>query len=319
MPAFSELESQLPAQPQQRHQTINRICLESLKALAEKTGRNTIAYYSCWLMRNVPGHDINDFDIDGFMNVVHNMKREKGLDLILHTPGGGIAATEQIVHYLRSLFGTNIRCIVPQLAMSAGTMIACAAKEIIMGRQSCLGPIDPQLFGLPCHGVVEEFNTAKREVAEKPEYLGVWQPIINKYGPAFLGECQKSMDLSELLVRDWLETGMLAGNKKKAKAVVKALSSHADTKTHDRHLSADRVREIGLVVSMMEDDNDLQDMILTVHHAFMLALLNSNIVKIMESDAGKMFVINGAPPQQVIPMGMHYVGLAPAKIRPSGN
>lgn len=309
MPAFSELEGKLPAHPQQRQQTINNLRHEAISALATKTGRNTIAYYSCWLMRNVPGYDINDFDIDGFMNVVHKMDRSKGLDLILHTPGGGIAATEQIVHYLRSLFGTNIRCIVPQLAMSAGTMIACATKEIIMGRQSCLGPIDPQLFGYPCHGIVEEFKTAKREVTERPECLGVWQPIINKYGPSFLGECQKSMDLSELLVRDWLETGMLAGNKKKARAVVKALSSHADTKTHDRHLSADRVRQIGLKVTMMEEDNDLQDMVLTVHHAFMLTLLNSGIVKIMESDAGKMFIINGAPPQQMIPMGTPRIGI----------
>lgn len=316
MPAFSELESKLPAQPQQRQQAINKQCLDALRNLAAKTGRNTIAYYSCWLMRNVPGHDINDFDIDGFMNVVHKMDRSKGLDLILHTPGGGIAATEQIVHYLRALFGTNIRCIVPQLAMSAGTMIACATKEIIMGRQSCLGPIDPQFFGYPCHGIVEEFKRAKREVAKHPEYLGVWQPIINKYGPSFLGECQKSMDLSELLVKDWLETGMLANNKKKAKSVVKALSSHADTKTHDRHLSSDKAKQIGLVISMMEDDNDLQDKILTVHHSFMLAMLNSNIVKIMESDAGKMFIINGAHQQPIIPVGIHHVGMPPAMIHP---
>lgn len=267
-------------------------------------------------MRNVPGHDINDLDIDGFMNVVHGMDRKKGLDLVLHTPGGGIAATEKIVHYLRSLFGTDIRCIIPQMAMSAGTMIACAAKEIVMGRQSCLGPIDPQLYGLPCHGVVEEFKTAKREVAANPAYLGVWQPIINKYGPAFLGECQKSMELSELLVKDWLETGMLASDKKRARKVVKALSNHATTKTHDRHLDAERARLIGLNVTMMEDDNEFQDMILTIHHSFMLTLFNSNIVKMMESDAGKMFVINGAPQQQVIPMAVHQMGIQPAMLLP---
>ena len=79
------------------------------------------------------------------MTVIHQLDRDKGLDLILHTPGGDTAATESIVDYLHNMFGNNIRAIVPQLAMSAGTMIACSCKEIIMGLQSSLGPIDPQL------------------------------------------------------------------------------------------------------------------------------------------------------------------------------
>lgn len=73
------------------------------------------------------------------MTVIHQLDRNKGLDLILHTPGGDTAATESIVDYLHNMFGNNIRAIVPQLAMSAGTMIACSCKEIIMGLQSSLG------------------------------------------------------------------------------------------------------------------------------------------------------------------------------------
>lgn len=84
---------------------------------------------------------------------------------------------------------------------------------------------------------------------------------------------------------------MLHGDKKAARRVVKKLSNHAETKTHDRHIPIDRAREIGLNVVQMEDDNALQDLILTVHHSFMVTLLNSNIAKIIESDAGKMFLI----------------------------
>ena len=299
MPALSEIEKSIDrSSPPKLEQSCNRIRHDALAKLADYTGRNTIAYYSCWLSRSVVGCDISDLDINGYMNVLNNMDRSKGLDLILHTPGGGIAATEQIVHYLRSAFKakdgsgvSDIRCIVPQLAMSAGTMIACSANEIVMGRQSCLGPIDPQLFGVPCHGVVEEFKTAKREVSRKPSLLGVWQPIIGKYNPTFLGECQKAMDLSESLVEEWLATGMLRGDKKAARGVVKKLSNHAETKTHDRHIPIDRAREIGLTVTQMEDDNTFQDLILTVHHSFMLTLLHSNIAKIIESNAGKMFLI----------------------------
>ena len=83
----------------------------------------------------------------------------KELDLILHSPGGSLEAAEQIVTYLRSKYD-NIRAIVPQNAMSAATMIACACDEIMMGKHSALGPIDPQItvptqvgpFHIPCAG-----------------------------------------------------------------------------------------------------------------------------------------------------------------------
>ena len=80
------------------------------------------------------------------MTVVHKLDKQKGLDLILHTPGGETAATESLVDYLRSIFGTDIRAVIPQIAMSAGTTIACACKEIVMGKHSSLWPIDPMFL-----------------------------------------------------------------------------------------------------------------------------------------------------------------------------
>ena len=57
-----------------------------LKELSDYTGRNTIAYYSAFLERQVTNVDINDSDMNGFMNAVHGLDYSKGLDLILHTP-----------------------------------------------------------------------------------------------------------------------------------------------------------------------------------------------------------------------------------------
>jgi ClpP class serine protease len=70
------------------------------------------------------------------------------------------------------MFDVNIRAIIPQIAMSAGTMIACACREILMGKQSSLGPIDPQIGGLAAHGVIEEFTNAQKEVL-KNQVLGI--------------------------------------------------------------------------------------------------------------------------------------------------
>ena len=83
------------------------------------------------------------------MLCIHKLDRSKGLDLILHTPGGSGAATESLVNYLHQMFGNDIRAFVPQLAMSAGTILACSCKEIYMGKHSNLGLVDPQaIIGL---------------------------------------------------------------------------------------------------------------------------------------------------------------------------
>ncbi len=165
-----------------------------LSEIHKATVRNVIIYYSGWLQNGgVPEIKFNDDDKNGLMTVIHELDRDLGLDLILHTPGGETAATESFVDYLRAMFGTDLRAIIPQLAMSGGTMIACACKEIIMGKQSSLGPIDPQLSGVPAHGVVEEFNRAKREIKEDPSAIPVWQPVVSKYPPTFIGECEKAI------------------------------------------------------------------------------------------------------------------------------
>jgi len=100
--------------------TFDIIRRKYLKALYEKTCRNIIIYYSGWLQKpTVQGTDLNDADKNGFMTVIHKLDRSKGLDLILHTPGGETAATESLVDYIRSMFGTDVRAIIPQIAMSA--------------------------------------------------------------------------------------------------------------------------------------------------------------------------------------------------------
>ena len=138
-----------------------------IAALSAKTGRTTIVYYSGWLSTQTitPLLVINDDDKMGFMQAAHNVDHGAGLDLILHTPGGSVTAAESIVDYLLKVFKGDLRVIVPQIAMSAGSMIACASREIIMGKQSNLGPIDPQVNGLPAYGVLDEFDRAVKDSA----------------------------------------------------------------------------------------------------------------------------------------------------------
>lgn len=119
-----------------------------LETMHKYTERNIIAYYSAFIQKpQLDGTGIDDNDKNAFMQAVYGLDKSKGLDLILHTPGGQIAAAESLVAYIKALFGNDVRVFVPQIAMSAGTMIALSSKEIVMGKQSNLGPIDPQFGG----------------------------------------------------------------------------------------------------------------------------------------------------------------------------
>lgn len=85
-----------------------------LNQISTITKRNTIAYYSGWLQKpDSMDTAINDKDKSGFMLTINKMDRKKGLDLLLHTPGGDIAATESLVDYLYSIFEKDIRVIIP--------------------------------------------------------------------------------------------------------------------------------------------------------------------------------------------------------------
>ena len=126
MPNWNTVLQQINKKQLEGHQSVDIIRRSYLARLHKHTKRNVIAYYSGWLSKSnqIPNLDIGDEDKNGFMSAIHQLDRSLGLDLILHTPGGNIAATESLVEYLWEMFNKDIRVIVPQLAMSCGTMIA---------------------------------------------------------------------------------------------------------------------------------------------------------------------------------------------------
>lgn len=296
MPNWNEVLEEI--QNSKRIDALDDIRRRYLTMLADLTGRNVIAYYSGWLQK--PGmwnSSINDDDKNGFMTTIHKLDRTKGLDLILHTEGGNAAATESIVDYLRRMFGSDIRAIIPQIAMSAGTMIACGCKEIIMGKQSNIGPIDPQFNGIPAHGVISEFEKAIEETKKDSSTIPIWQVIVSKYHPTFIGECANAIEMATEVVKEWLKTGMFesdAGKEEKSSAIAASLNNHKDTKTHARHIHIDEAKNIGLTVKTLEDDfdQDFQDTVLTIHHSYMHTFSQSNAVKIIENHIGNAIVFN---------------------------
>ncbi len=261
-----------------------------LTKLHAHTGRNLVAYYSGFLSK--PGQaqlEINDEDKNGFMMAVHKLDRAKGLDILIHTPGGNIGSTQSIVDYLRKMFAGNVRAIIPQIAMSAGTMLACSCREIVMGKHSNLGPIDPHLNGIPAYGVIREFKKACDECVKNPALIPIWQAIVGQYRPTFLDRCENAIKWSNAFVRDQLRTVMFKGDPAaatKAAKIVKKLTDYTGNKTHERHIHEDECIKIGLKITRLESDKALQDLVLTVHHCYMHVFMNGPVFKAIENHLG---------------------------------
>jgi ClpP class serine protease len=95
--------------------------------------------------------DIND--AEEVMRAVRLTDDAVPIDFIVHTPGGLVLPTDQIAQALLR-HPSKVTVFVPHYAMSGGTLIALAADEIVMAPNAVLGPIDPQIGGLPAASVL---------------------------------------------------------------------------------------------------------------------------------------------------------------------
>ena len=119
-------------------------------------------------------------------------------------------------------------------AMSAGTMIVCACKEIIMGSQSSLGPVDPQVeidgVSVPAYGIIEEFNQAKNDITLDPNTRFAWKHILKKYQPADIYRSEKAIEWAKEIVTESLKNNMLKGKEDEARKIANILTDPSKMK-----------------------------------------------------------------------------------------
>ena len=270
--------------------------------LHQLTGRNVIVYATKWTQGQVSDPEsisITEEDMQGFMEVIHGLNPALNLDLIVHSPGGSAEVADAIVKYLRSRF-TDIRVFIPQAAMSAASMLSCAANRIVMGRHSFMGPIDPQFIlqtesGItvaPAHAIIEQFRMAQRECKD-PSLLPTWIPILRQIGPGLIIQCQLATKLSKSLVTEWLADYMLKGKpraKLTASRIARTLANHAAFMSHSRFIGRDQLRKLGLVVDDLETDQNVQDAVLSIFHGCTHSFNATPAIKIIENQLNKAFV-----------------------------
>ncbi|MBL4903361.1 MAG: ATP-dependent Clp protease proteolytic subunit, partial [Desulfocapsa sp.] len=132
---------------------------DEIKTLISNFGDDLSNY--CCLGLIDPESSISSYDLDQIYAALStcNPDREKDILLIILSPGGSIEPAYQISKLCKSFAKNKFVVAVPRNAKSAATLISIGADEIHMGPLSQLGPIDPQLDGLPALGVTQALKS----------------------------------------------------------------------------------------------------------------------------------------------------------------
>lgn len=303
-----------------------------LQQLEQRTGRAVIIYATAWLEQKPGlGSDLLSIqlgDLQGFMEACSNTTDQRELDLFLHSPGGSAEAADAIMAYLRTQFD-HIRAVVPLAAMSAATMMALACDEIIMGDHSQLGPIDPQFTistpegprSAPGQAIIDQFALAKDECKE-PTNIAAWLPILRSYAPGLLAMCSHQRALAEEFAAQSLEKYMLKDEddpKKRAEDTAAWFADFQEFRSHGRRVGRDEVEAQGLTVIRLEEDGELQDAILSVHHAIQHTFTRTPSAKLVENHHGRAWIRRHQQQQVQLPQLQILPGPAPAAPQPAAQ
>jgi ClpP class serine protease len=127
-----------------------------IRAIEQAHGSRVITMIHRQERRSLFGFSVaRHIDLEDAQTIIAAIKetpRDMPIDMVLHTPGGLVLAAMQIARAVEA-HPAKVTVYVPVYAMSGGTLIALAADEIAMGEFSVLGPIDPQIAGLPAASI----------------------------------------------------------------------------------------------------------------------------------------------------------------------
>jgi len=196
--------------------------------------------------------------------------------------------------------------------MSAGTMIALSSNKLIMGRQSQIGQIDPQIpvngGMMPATAIIQQFDKARQEIIDNPKTALAWNPILRTMGPALIESCEEALRYSKRIVSDYLINYMLAGNENSkgiCDNIVDVLShGDKDKNNHGRRIDRTEASDLGIIIEDLEDNQTLQDSALSLYHLFTLIFETTAVAKVITSNTGKRWVksIPQAPPPNMMPI-----------------
>ena len=278
-----------------------------------------VLVFAANIARPNPQMQIGYGDLLPIRDQLSNLKGGRGLDLILETPGGSAESAEQIVRIIRNRYD-HVAVIVPGMAMSAGTIMALAADDILMDEASALGPIDAQLIQqgkvFSAEALLKGFDRIKDEVASTGVLNKAYIPMLQAVSPGELEAASNALALGRQLVRDYLvrhkfkdwtvhssNGAPVTDDEKSARAeeIASQLASHGRWRSHGRPIMLQDLEAMRVKITNFSTNPELADAIRRYFVLLHMTFDGTPIFKIFETPTSQIHrALTPTTPQQLV-------------------
>ena len=222
-------------QPMVRQRMLDRSRARLLRDLERQRKSRVIALVHRQETMSLLGFPLARFitieDSEEVLRAVQLTDPDVPIDMILHTPGGLVLASEQIANALVA-HRAQVTVFVPHYAMSGGTLLALAADQIVMAPHAVLGPLDPQVGQFPAVSIMRA--VARKEPKDVDDQTLILADVAEK----------AQRQVHDLVARVLVRNGWEA---ERAKAIADAFTD--GRWTHDYPITVDEARQLGLPVT----------------------------------------------------------------------
>lgn len=281
-------------------QTVRRtLCSKIEEERKRKSKRETrvITYYSKIEFPIQTEVMINQWDIKSLYSTLQELPAKCDIELIIHTSGGLPQKAKQIIELLRAKIGhrNKLRVIIPEIAKSAGTLIALGADRITMGLPSELGPIDPQvprysggqIQYVPAWSYIDAFKFLQENSKDEQGNLKhEFYPLLASFDIPFYQICDNAVKETHEAARDFLKEGMFKRNQ----GIIEAIISFFlyDLRPHEALIRAKEAQQkLGRSRVEILNENDALWKLYWELHCRTCGLLDKTpIVKLVEHSNG---------------------------------
>ncbi len=278
-----------------RHRLISQIQNERKRRSRRET--IVICYYSKLDFPIQTEVMINQWDVKAIDSTLQELPSNCDIELIIHTYGGLPQKSKQIIDFLRTKLGNKgkLRVVVPEVAKSAGTLIALGADKLTMGLPSELGPIDPQIPRhsggqiqyVPAWSYLDAFKYLQDNSKDDQGNLKhEFYPLLASFDLPFHQICTNAVQETFDTAKEFLSNGMFKRNKTKVAGIVNFFLY--EIKPHDALINSREVKQkLGSSRVEVLNEGDLLWKLYWELHCRLCGLLDKTpIVKLVEHEKG---------------------------------
>lgn len=278
--------------------TVRDVLQRGLRDLEEHFRADVIFYYG----------EIHPGFVKFFRDFIEKLKADgevhDHLVVLLNTPGGSAETVEKMVEIIRYHY-QEVSFVVPDYAMSAGTIFCMSGDRIYMDYSSSLGPIDPQVWNgkewVPALGYLDKVEAliekAHTGAISQAEFL-----ILQSQDLATLSRYEQARDLTVTLLKKWLveykfknwathrTNPELIGNvvtleekQERAEEIARDLGNHRRWHSHGRMLGIETVKSLRLEVEDYSEDTTLRGLIRAYNDLMVEYIVHSQLPVYMHS------------------------------------